>query len=196
MRLLGTIFSAVCFVLFCAAIFFWIRSYSAFEGAAWFKEDQAPIAAAWTKPDGSTGTADLASRTAGLLSFRGQLTYATIANPLKSEPAETWSHPVKEAVSRGNAMALLWDPKDSVGITFGTANTRHELLDVNRISWKLSYRYITTPYWFLACLLAIAPYLWFSNYRLLAKREREGRCLKCGTPMNGAETCPKCSATP
>ena len=61
--------------------------------------------------------------------------------------------------------------------------------------WELPYWRLTLPYWMLAILFAIGPYLWFSRYLLLARREREGRCMECGAELNGAtDKCPKCGA--
>ncbi|HSI35495.1 MAG TPA: hypothetical protein VK986_18075, partial [Tepidisphaeraceae bacterium] len=63
-----------------------------------------------------------------------------------------------------------------------------------RLVWNLPYFYVTCPYWLLALVLALGPYFWWSNYRVVAKREREGRCVKCGAALRGAVACPNCKA--
>jgi len=191
MRLIGTILSALSLLLLLGVLFFWMRSYSNYEGVAWFREGKDLTPATWTQA-GTSETWELPGRSRGILSYKGQLTYASIANPLISEPQEFWSHPLKEELTAGKSAALMFDAKNRAGITFGSDVTRHDLIDINGKAWKLPYHFVTTPYWMLAILLALPPYFWISNYRLLAKREREGRCLKCGTPLAGADKCANC----
>jgi hypothetical protein len=128
---------------------------------------------------------------AGLVSRAHKLTYASIANP----PQEPWSWKTfstpRNQPEPGPAMLMI--PTIAPG-GFSVGSGKATVAD-GPLQWELPYWRITLPYWFLAIALAIAPYLWFSRYRLVARREREGRCPDCGADLHGAtDRCPMCGA--
>ncbi|MEZ0268263.1 MAG: hypothetical protein ACAI43_26350 [Phycisphaerae bacterium] len=205
MRLLATILAAISLVLCLTACFFWVRSYGAYEGVVRFTPSAAPVQVTVvdrTKAGVTrTGQTDLDARLRGFVSHRGQLTYASIADPRplfvalgQPEPApwETWRVTAGDPVA--GPAALLDPARERTGVTFGSGVNDKVLSPGLPLLWNLPFSYVTCPYWLLTLVLALPPYLWWSNYRVLAKREREGRCLRCGKPLNGADTCPNCKA--
>jgi hypothetical protein len=191
MRLSSTILAALSLILMVFAVFFGVRSYSRYEGALRYGKGAPTPATAFTKDE--SYSQDFTGRSTGLLSYRGQLTYVSIVNPLRPEPWETWSIGANET-PRSGPMILVWDVRLRSGLAFGSANTKSGLQDPKiGAAWQLPYRYFTVPYWLLALLFAILPYRWVVKLRQVAKWEREGRCPNCGTPLPAdAAKCPGC----
>ncbi len=191
MRVLWTIFSAICFLLLIAACFFGARSIFYYEGISRFTPNGKPRMVAAS--DGAkTEEIEVRKQSDGLVSYKGHLVYVSIANPLGATGTDVWSHPIDDTAINGTK-ALMFDAGAKGGITYGSGVNKNALIDTTlHWSWKLPYDYVTVPYWFIIVLLALPPYLWISNYRLLARREREGRCMKCGHELKGASKCPNC----
>lgn len=168
MRVISTILSALSLLLFLVVAFFWVRSFMRFEGVLHFS-DSAPVKATMLG-EGETMTPDVRGRSAGWISYRGRLTYLSIANPLRSAGWESWSEPADAPAGMG-PMMLAWEARNRSGLAGGTAQTQFALRDPiePKISWLLPYRYFTLPYWLPAVLLVILPYRW--TKRRLAKRQ-------------------------
>lgn len=193
MRLVSTIVAAICSLLLILTAIFWVRSYWYYEGIVrHYDTEPAPADASL---NGRTVEQDVTAGTAGLLSAKGQLAWATIANPLPGPGWETWSHPGHKPLESGT-MSLMAEPARQSGFSLGSGKTKAPLRDPNGIEWRLPYRYVGVPYWFIGLLLAIHPIRWMSNYRLMLRREREGRCLQCGHDLKGQSSgrCPECNA--
>lgn len=186
MRVLTTILAAVSFLLLMFVVFFWVRSYSRYEGAVWYgagKEARVVL----TVRD-KRGEGEAAGRMRGFMSRAGCLTYASIADPSDEPPSQSWSHPTGQPPMPG-AMSLMY-PTTTSGFYIGSGINRVADRDLN---WELPFWRLTIPYWILALLLATGPFLWFRNYREAARREAEGLCVKCGTRVAGLKgNCPKC----
>jgi hypothetical protein len=169
MRWFFNILSALSLLLLAVVLLFWIRSYSRFEGILHFS-DAAPLMATAQGEGESLATA-VTGRSSGWLSYRGRLTYVSIANPLRSAPWEHWSEPADAPPGVG-PMMLVWEARSQRGLSGGTAKTQAALRDPVKpgISWNLPYRYFTLPYWVPALLLLILPYRWIAAH--LARRKR------------------------
>jgi len=190
MRLLPTILAAISAVLFIAVVFFWARSYSYYEGVVRYRR-----AAGWNyvilDPDGQRIDRRSEGRTAGLLSRQGSLTLASIVDPRREEWSWfSWSHPIRNELDP-NAMTLMRATIPTAGFSIGSGNAT---LAAGSFPLELPYWRVTVPYILLAMLTAILPVRWFMNLRLVARREREGRCVYCGHDLHGQSTgdCPAC----
>lgn len=191
MRLLSTILSAVSLVLLLFVGFYYARSYLRYEGVLHFSEG-APESVTASKY-GNTVDVDVTGRSTGWLSFRGQLTYVSIANPVRFDSWVSWSFPADTPPATG-PMVLVADVRGHRGLQGGSAVSQHELRDpVGRVAWRLPYRYFTMPYWVLVMLLAVLPYRWITGYLRAMRWEREGRCGGCGADVKGLTgNCAKC----
>ena len=79
MRLFSTILAAISLLLLIVTIFFWIRSQSTYEGLVHYSETgQYKVA---LRRGDAKAEGEINGNVAGLLSRRGKLTYASIANP-------------------------------------------------------------------------------------------------------------------
>jgi hypothetical protein len=159
MRLISTILSALSLVLFVVATVFWVRSFMRFEGVLHFSDSE-PVKATM-RGEGESMTAEVRGRSTGWISYRGRLTYLSIANPLRSAGWESWSEPADAPAGMG-PMMLAWEARNQSGLAGGTTQTQFALRDPiePKISWLLPYRYFTLPYWLLAVLFGILPYRW------------------------------------
>jgi hypothetical protein len=191
MRLLSTILSAVSLVLLLFVGFYYARSYARYEGILHFAEG-APTTVTASK-NGNTVEVDVTGRSTGWISFRGQLTYVSIANPVSFESWTGWSEPADAPPAIG-PMLLVAEARSYRGLQGGSAMSQHELRDpIGRVAWRLPYRYVTMPFWVLVILLAILPYRWITGYLRAMRWEREGRCVGCGADVKGLTgNCPKC----
>src|SRR6266700_3612443 len=136
MRLLNTIFSALSLFLLLVVAFFWVRSYWRFDGILRYSEGT-PITLE-TSLKGRTFKVELPGRSAGLISYRGQMAYVSVATPI-GEPWESWSVPVEATTGTGPA-ALVSDVRVHTGLRYGSDQTRSELLDPTAgFSWHLPY---------------------------------------------------------
>jgi hypothetical protein len=190
MRMLNTIFSALSLFLLLVVAFFWARSYWRFDGILRYSEGT-PITLE-TSLKGRTFKVELPGRSAGLISYRGQMAYVSVATPI-GEPWESWSVPVEATTGTGPA-ALVSDVRVHTGLRYGSDQTRSELLDPTAgFSWHLPYRYLVVPYWMPAILLGVMPWRWLAGYRLALVREKQGLCVRCGASVRGLlGNCPKC----
>jgi hypothetical protein len=163
MRRLLHILSALSLLLLAVVLVFWIRSYSRFDGVLHFGE-AAPLSAT-AQGEGESTKVDVTGRSTGWLSYRGRLTYVSIANPLRSAPWEHWSEPADAPPGMG-PMMLVWEARSQGGLSGGTVQSQAALRDPVKpgISWRLPYRYFTLPYWVPALLLAILPYRWVTGW--------------------------------
>lgn len=189
MRLFSTILAALSVLLLIVIVFFWIRSQSTYEGFVHYSETGRYKVA--LRRGNAQAEGEINGNVAGLLSRDGKLTYASIANP----PVEPWSWKAwsgpRDQPEPGASMLML--PTIASG-GFSVGGGKASMRD-GQLVWELPYWRLTLPYWSLAIFFAIGPYLWFSRYLLLARREREGRCMECGAELNGAtDKCPKCGA--
>jgi hypothetical protein len=195
MRLFSNFLAALSLLLLLVVCFFWTRSYFRYEGVLHFSEG-APLQAT-ASGVGETLDADVTGRSSGWISYRGRLTYVSIANPLRTKPWESWSQPADAPPSAG-PMILVWEARAHSGLAGGSAKTQNELRDPVRpeVSWKLPYRFFTLPYWLPAMLLVLLPYRWLAGRRLAARLAREGRCVHCAHDVRGVTTgtCPQCGA--
>lgn len=189
MRKLRDILSALSPLLLIAVIFFWVRSYARYEGVLHYG-DAAPLVAT-AVGEGETLEGNVRGRSTGIVSYRGRLTYVTIANPLRADEWERWSEAISETPSSGaKRLAVEVAAQSTMGGGSGTADMAIEGKGVT-LPLRLPYHYLTLPYWLLALLLAIAPWRWVERRRLMAQRVREGRCVNCGHELAGG-VCPKC----
>jgi hypothetical protein len=195
MRWLLTILAAISLVLFALTVFFFARSYGRFDGVLHFGVGH-PGTATGVNEAGLTESDQIRPRSSGLISYRGQLTYVSIVNPIGGDTWEGWSVPVDRPYAAG-PMNIVWDVREKHGVGWGESKTHSGLMDpIHHIMWQLSYDFVTAPYWLLAVLFGILPTRWFMNYRQTARREREGKCVKCGRDLKGATEgkCPTCGA--
>src|SRR6266566_7218597 len=194
MRLLLNFLAALSLLLLLIALFFWTRSYFRYEGILHFGQGQPLTATA--SGVGETLDREVTGRSSGWISYRGRLTYVSIANPLPAEGWEIWSQPVNAPPGTG-PMILVWEARAHSGLAGGMTKTQNELRDPIRVgvSWKLPYHYFTIPYWLPVMLLALLPYRWLAARRLAARRVREGRCPACGHDVRGLSgVCSQCGA--
>jgi hypothetical protein len=200
MRLLSTILASLSAVLCLAALFFWARSYSYYEGIVRYGRQERANYAVIT-PDGQRSEWAAEGRTTGVLSNQGSLTLASIVNPVQEQWAWfSWSHPIKQELST-NTMMLMRATIPQAGFSIGTGKATVATrglpfeLESKTVPLELPYWRITIPYILLALLTAILPVRWFMNYRLELRREREGRCIHCGHDLKGQTTgnCPICA---
>jgi hypothetical protein len=191
MRLLSTILASISAVLCLAVLFFWARRYSYYEGVVRYGR-QARTTYAILGDEGQRSEWAAEGRTMGLLSSHGSLTLSSIVNPVQEQWSWfTWSHPAKEEL-KPNAMFLMRATIPQAGFSIGTGKASLAT-GTSRLPLELPYWRVTVPYVLLALLTAILPVRWFMNYRLMARREREGRCVHCGHDLRG-QTTGKCSA--
>jgi hypothetical protein len=191
MRKLRDILSALSLLLLIAVIFFWVRSYARYEGVLHYG-DAAPLVAT-AVGEGETLEGNVRGRSTGIVSYRGRLTYVTIANPLRADQWERWSEAIAGTPSSGaKRLAVEVAAQSAMG---GGSGITQMAIAGNGVSLplRLPYHYLTLPYWLLMVLLAIAPWRWIDRRRLLARRTREGRCVTCGHELVGG-VCSKCAA--
>lgn len=170
MRLLFNIFAAISTLLLLLVLTFWVRSYSRYEGILHYAD--APPVMVKAHGNGRTVEDECAHRSSGWVSFPGQLTYLSIANPVLSSEWESWSAPVDSF--SGWAPVLAADAFERRGLRAGSMVTLHNISDpINGISWQLPYWYFTVPYWMLAVVLAILPYRWVADYRWRARQRKQ-----------------------
>ena len=200
MRLLSTILASLSAVLCLAVLFFWARSYSHYDGVVRYSRggihNYALVA-----PNGTRIEQTSEGRTAGLVSAKGSLTLASIVDPRAEEWTWFyWSHPIKEPLLP-NAMVLMHPTIPAGGFSIGSGKSAGVNISGFEIGGdvavELPFWRITIPYILLALLTAIPPGRWFMNYRLEARREREGRCINCGHDLRGQTTgkCPGCGTS-
>ena len=192
MRLLPTILASVSAVLCAVVLFFWARSYSHYEGVVRYSRkgvhDYAIVG-----EGGQRHEQQSEGRTAGVLSARGSLTVASIVDPRVEEwEWFSWSHPVREELLP-NAMTLMSRTIPQGGFSVGSGKATGVNIG-GQLQVELPYWRVTIPYILLAVLTAILPARWVLNYRLVARREREGRCVHCGHDLRGraSGSCPGC----
>jgi len=184
MRLLLTILAALSTLLLIFTLFFYVRSYSRYEGVTHFTEGGSETATA--SANGKTVEMDVSGRCSGWISYKGQLTYVSMVDPVKFESWENWSQPLDQPMPAKGAMVLVSDARLHSGLGGGKAKTRSELTDpVMGVSWRLPYHYFTIPYWALVLLFAILPWRWGSAFRLAVQREKAGLCVRCGKSIQG-----------
>jgi hypothetical protein len=192
MRALTPLLTAVSLVFFLLVIALWVRSYFRYDGLLHYAEGSSLTANA--SKNGKTQDMDVSGHSSGLISYRGRMTYLTIANPLKAEPWESWTVAV-DSPPAGGPMLLAWEARSHSGVAWGSARTVNELQDpVLHIGWRLPYSFVTLPYWVPAILLGILPYRWLMRRRQSAAWRAAGRCEACGEKLKGATTCPACGA--
>jgi hypothetical protein len=187
MRLLTTIFAAVCSLLLIFVVFFWVRSYFYYEGTVWFRPGGEVRVALTVR--GQRGEGQIpAGRMRGFLSRRGSLTFASIADPTDEPPSESWSHPVDQPPGKG-AMTLMF-PTLASGFRVGSGISKVSDAD---LQWELPFWRISAPYWIVVILLGIAPFRWVRAFREAGRREAAGLCVRCGQSVQGLSgVCPKC----
>jgi hypothetical protein len=184
MRLLSTIVASISAVLCVAVLFFWARSYSYYEGIVGYARKGAATYAI-IDGQGQRSEWQAQGRTAGLLSRNGSLSFSSIVDPVQETWSWfSWSHPVRQEPDT-NAMALMAGTIPSVGFSVGSGKAT---VAFSGQPFELPYWRITVPYVLLTLLTAILPVRWFMNYRLMARREREGRCVFCGHDLHGQTT--------
>jgi hypothetical protein len=190
MRNLRDILSALSLLLLIAVLYLWMRSYSRYEGVLHYGE-AAPLVAT-AVGEGETLEGNVRGRSTGLVSYRGRMTYVTIANPLRAQTWERWSEAIAETPSSG-AKRLAVDVAAQSTMGGGSGTTEMAIAGKGvTLPLRLPYHYLTLPYWLLALLLAIAPWRWIDRRRVMAQRLREGRCVKCGHELVGG-VCSKCA---
>jgi 4-amino-4-deoxy-L-arabinose transferase-like glycosyltransferase len=191
MRKLRDILSWLSLLLLIAVLFFWMRSYARYEGVLHYG-DAAPLVAT-AVGEGETLEGNVRGRSTGWVSYRGRLTYVTIANPLRADVWEAWSEAIAATPSPG-AKRLVMEVAAQSAMGGGSGKTQMAIEGQGvSLPLRLPYHYLTVPYWLLALLLAIAPWRWIERRRLVAQRVREGRCVNCGHELVGG-ACPKCKA--
>jgi hypothetical protein len=193
MRWVSTILAAISSVLLVFVLYFGARSYWRYEGIVHYSTASPMVATA--TGNGLSLDREISGRTSGLISFKGQLTYVSIANP-DPEPEQvwySWSHSIDQPLVLG-PMVLVVEARGWSGLKGGTQKTVNLLRDtILGIAWRLPYDYFTVPYWMLAVAFAVGPYFWFSRYRLGARREAKGLCVRCGKSVAGLTgKCPAC----
>ena len=194
MRLFPTILAAVSAVFCVAILFFWARSYSYYEGVVRYRRATGWNYAIVDQDQRIERRSE--GRTAGLLSRQGSLTLSSIVDPRQEEWTWfSWSHPIRQEF-QPNAMSLMFPTLPTAGFSIGSGRAVQDLstVDLGRLTVELPYWRVTIPYILLALLTAVLPARWFMNYRLVARREREGRCVYCGHDLHGQATgnCPAC----
>ena len=188
MRLISSILTAISLLLLVVVSIVWPRSYRRYEGILHYGQGAPLNATAVGKA--ATINEDVSGRSTGLISYKGRLAYVSIANPLCADDWEIWSEPADAPPSPGAKRLAVDAARQSLGA--GSSKTEHALEGSGMsLPFLLSYRYFTVPYWLLAMVLLLLPYRWFDRRRLLARRAREGRCLKCGHELVGG-ACPTC----
>jgi 4-amino-4-deoxy-L-arabinose transferase-like glycosyltransferase len=189
MRKLRDILTALSLLLLIAVLFFWVRSYARYEGVLHYGEGAPLVATAMG--EGETLQGNVRGRSTGFVSYRGRLTYVTIANPLRADEWERWSEAIDATPSSG-AKRLVVEVAARSAIGGGSGQTQMAIAGQGvTLPLRLPYHYLTLPYWLLALLLAIAPWRWIERRRLMAQRAREGRCVNCGHELVGG-ACSKC----
>src|SRR5215217_4846565 len=114
MRALHTILSAVSAVLLVLVLYFFVRSYFRFDGVLRFVENaSAPVV-----PSAQTGFR-AKGKSVGLISYKGQLIYVSIINPIGADTWEGWSVPVDREFASG-PMNLVWDVRQRRGLEYGS----------------------------------------------------------------------------
>ena len=188
---LRDILSALSLLLLVAMIVLWVRSYARYEGVLHYGE-AAPLVAT-AVGEGETLEGNVRGRSTGVVSYRGRLTYVTIANPLRADTWERWSEVIAETPSSG-AKRLAVDVAAQSTMGGGSGTTEMAIAGKGvTLPLRLPYHYLTLPYWLLALLLALAPWRWIDRRRVVAQRLREGRCVTCGHELVGG-VCSKCAA--
>jgi hypothetical protein len=191
MRLLYTIVAAVSLLLLIFVAYFGARSLRRYEGTLTTREVVAPIRVT-ASGNNRTEEIELYTQTSGWVSYRGRLTYLSIANPVRGQEEETWSRPASDTAGTW-PMALAAEVRSIGSIGWGSGKTVGKLRDPLGITWRLPYSYFTVPYWLLAVLTAVLPALWGRSFYIAVQRERRGQCVRCGTSVKGLTgNCPKC----
>ena len=188
---LRDILSALSLLLLLAVIFLWVRSYTRYEGVLHYGK-AAPLVAT-ASAEGESADVNVDGRSTGIVSYRGRLTYVTIANPLRADTWERWSEVIAETPSSGAKRLAVEVAAQS---TMGGGSGATEMAIAGKgvtLPLRLPYHYLTLPYWLLTLLLAIAPWRWIDRRRVVAQRLREGRCVTCGHELVGG-VCSKCAA--
>ena len=96
-----------------------------------------------------------------------------------------------------------WDigPASSIDRWGGQNATRFNLLGFVRISdvaieGHATIEYLASPFWFVATIFLIPPFLWLRNFRRSRRRESRraaGLCLNCGYDLrSSSDRCPEC----
>lgn len=193
MRILFNIASALSLIVLVLLVVLWRRSYSRYEGIVHFGTGS-PTACI-SNPETTKTMIEVDTHSTGVVSYRGQLTWASVANPLRSDPWQSFSVHV-DAPPR-DVTALMFEPThlSKRGISWDSTLTKGFYADTNGVPWRLGYSYFTIPYWFLILAAAILPWRWSMNYMLRQRRLREGRCLACGHDLKGqGGKCSECGA--
>lgn len=189
MRILFTIASFLSVLILLTLAFFWTRSYSRFEGIVHYDEGSPTLCI--SNPETTKTYIEVETHSTGLISYKGQLTWASVANPLRSKPWEKFS--VSVDAPPGDVTALMFEPRMRKGLSWASTLTAASYSDVNGVPWKLGYSFVTAPYWFLMLAAAILPWRWTMNLLLRRRRTREGRCPTCGHDMHHQKgPCPTC----
>ena len=191
MRLLYTILAGLCAALCITLAVFWIRSYWYYEGfARWDNVGAYKVAA---ERQGRRVEDEISGRVLGAASYRGSLTLAKIADPTVEPGWFTWSYPKARGERPGEGLgALVYStlPASQFSVNSGTSRVK-----VADIGFELPFSQITLPYFLLCLVTAAPPWFWLGHYRLIARRQRQGRCLRCGHELKGAATCSSCGET-
>jgi len=191
MRAISTIVSAISLLLLILVLFLWLRSHSRYEGILHYGSG-APLKVK-ASYGGKVVEDECPTRSSGWISFPGQLTYVSVANPVNTNDWESWSEPLDTSLAAWSPL-LAADAVIQSGLRWGSAETVRDLRDLQTgYSWKLSYSYFTIPYWMLSVLLVILPYRWVADYRWRQRRIKQGLCVNCGHIVRGVVgDCPKC----
>lgn len=86
------------------------------------------------------------------------------------------------------------------GRVFGDGSLAHRLgFEIQNFqlgrpgTWFDEQHILTVPYWFVALLLAVLPFIWVRRQRRLARRRRHNLCLNCGYDLRAShDRCPEC----
>jgi hypothetical protein len=190
MRVFRSILTTLSLLLLIVVVLFWVRSYLRYEGILHFGDAEPLVATA--VGEGETLEGNVRGRSTGFISYKGRFSYVSIANPLLGLEWETWSEPTDVPPTAGAKRLVVEAARRGLGGGLAKTETALEGKGVS-LPIRLPYRYFTIPYWLLAMVLAILPYRWVDRRRLVARRAREGRCVKCGHELVGGR-CPTCEA--